>query len=170
MQYNTGQVGSKYLDQKVLLAWLQGYTGKGVSVSIVDDGVFSSHPDLSNNFVSLSVSLIMGYRVCMCVCFMCVHMCMHVMYFSVKIVTKNQSINSTCILLYTTQSFIFHQDLEASYDFVAATNDPTPYYSSDSHGTNCAGVVAMERDNGYCGVGVAYDSQIGGNCWIFMCG
>lgn len=32
-----------------------------------------------------------------------------------------------------------------------------------SHGTRCAGEVAAARDNGVCGVGVAYDSKIAGN-------
>lgn len=32
-----------------------------------------------------------------------------------------------------------------------------------SHGTRCAGEVAAARDNGICGVGVAYDSKIAGN-------
>lgn len=31
-----------------------------------------------------------------------------------------------------------------------------------SHGTRCAGEVAAARDNGICGVGVAYDSKIAG--------
>jgi len=53
----------------------------------------------------------------------------------------------------------------ASYDF--SSNDPYPYprYTDDwfnSHGTRCAGEIAAARDNGVCGVGVAYDSQIAG--------
>ncbi|KAK6635926.1 hypothetical protein RUM44_001180 [Polyplax serrata] len=64
-----------------------------------------------------------------------------------------------------------HADLKhnynarASYDF--SSNDPYPYprYTDDwfnSHGTRCAGEVAAARDNGVCGVGVAYDSKIAG--------
>lgn len=54
---------------------------------------------------------------------------------------------------------------EASYDF--SSNDPYPYprYTDDwfnSHGTRCAGEIASARDNGVCGVGVAYDSKIAG--------
>ena len=45
-------------------------------------------------------------------------------------------------------------------------SDPTPanYFSSDpdSHGTSCAGEIAMAKDNNKCGVGVAYGSKIGG--------
>lgn len=64
-----------------------------------------------------------------------------------------------------------HEDLKdnynakASYDF--SSNDPFPYprYTDDwfnSHGTRCAGEVAAKRDNGVCGVGVAYDSKVAG--------
>jgi proprotein convertase subtilisin/kexin type 2 len=54
---------------------------------------------------------------------------------------------------------------EASYDF--SSNDPYPYprYTDDwfnSHGTRCAGEISAGRDNGVCGVGVAYDSKIAG--------
>lgn len=64
-----------------------------------------------------------------------------------------------------------HPDLKynfnaaASYDF--SSNDPYPYprYTDDwfnSHGTRCAGEISAARDNGVCGVGVAYDSKIAG--------
>lgn len=33
-------------------AWQRGYTGKGVSVTILDDGIQPTHPDLQNNYVS----------------------------------------------------------------------------------------------------------------------
>ncbi|XP_015924707.1 neuroendocrine convertase 2 [Parasteatoda tepidariorum] len=54
---------------------------------------------------------------------------------------------------------------KASYDF--SSNDPYPYprYTDDwfnSHGTRCAGEVAAKRDNGICGVGVAYESKVAG--------
>ena len=34
------------LDMNVQGAWLEGVTGKGVSITILDDGVERSHPDL----------------------------------------------------------------------------------------------------------------------------
>ena len=33
-------------------AWQKGYTGKGVVVSILDDGIQTNHPDLAQNYVS----------------------------------------------------------------------------------------------------------------------
>lgn len=33
-------------------AWEQGYTGKGIVVSILDDGIEKNHPDLEANYVS----------------------------------------------------------------------------------------------------------------------
>ena len=61
----------------------------------------------------------------------------------------------------------FPQDSRASYDYIHYNGNPTP----DSvgvgekplnHGTACAGIVAMAKDNSQCGVGVAYDCNIGG--------
>jgi len=31
-------------------AWLAGFTGKGVAVTILDDGIERSHPDLVQNY------------------------------------------------------------------------------------------------------------------------
>lgn len=48
-----------------------------------------------------------------------------------------------------------------SWDFNQGDSDPSPKYSSDAHGTCCAGVAAA-RDNSNCGVGVAPRAQIAG--------
>ena len=34
-------------------AWLAGYTGIGISICIVDDGIDHPHPDLVDHYVSL---------------------------------------------------------------------------------------------------------------------
>jgi len=48
---NTGQAGGKPgLDLNVKPAWDLGYTGKGVNVAIMDDGLDYLHPDLHNNY------------------------------------------------------------------------------------------------------------------------
>jgi proprotein convertase subtilisin/kexin type 2 len=66
---------------------------------------------------------------------------------------------------YMHPDLIRNYNARASYDF--SSNDPYPYprYTDDwfnSHGTRCAGEVAGARDNGVCGVGVAYDSMVAG--------
>ena len=38
-------------------AWQKGYTGKGVVVSILDDGIEKDHPDLKRNYVSITIIL-----------------------------------------------------------------------------------------------------------------
>lgn len=85
-------------------AWQKGYTGKGVVVSILDDGIQTNHPDLALNY-----------------------------------------------------------DHEASTDINDNDEDPMPRDNGDNkHGTRCAGEVAAVAFNQYCGVGVAYNSSIGG--------
>lgn len=41
----------------ILAAWQRGYTGRNVVVTILDDGIERSHPDLAQNYVRLSVTL-----------------------------------------------------------------------------------------------------------------
>lgn len=37
----------------VIPAWREGITGKGVVVTILDDGLEVDHPDLESNYVSV---------------------------------------------------------------------------------------------------------------------
>ncbi|XP_013385103.1 neuroendocrine convertase 2-like [Lingula anatina] len=54
-------------------------------------------------------------------------------------------------------------DPEASSDFNGNDDDPTPRDDvSNSHGTRCAGEIASEANNSFCGVGIAFDAKIGG--------
>lgn len=46
------QSGVTQRDLNVKEAWAQGYTGRGVVVSILDDGIEKNHPDLAGNYVS----------------------------------------------------------------------------------------------------------------------
>ncbi|CAB1443631.1 unnamed protein product [Pleuronectes platessa] len=54
----------------------------------------------------------------------------------------------------------------ASLDVCAShgpSHDPMPVRDEEnSHGTRCAGEVAMEANNSYCGVGIAFNARIGG--------
>ncbi|XP_032804422.1 neuroendocrine convertase 2 [Petromyzon marinus] len=48
---NTGQAdGKPGLDLNVVEAWELGYTGKGVTIAIMDDGIDYLHPDLAANY------------------------------------------------------------------------------------------------------------------------
>jgi hypothetical protein len=54
-----------------------------------------------------------------------------------------------------------------SYDFNDENDtehDPMPrtFDNDNNHGTRCAGAAAANANNSICGVGVAYDAQIGG--------
>lgn len=40
------------LDMNVIPAWKEGVTGKGIVVTILDDGLETDHPDLVENYVS----------------------------------------------------------------------------------------------------------------------
>lgn len=52
VQNNTGQAGGiPKLDLNVEPAWALGYTGKGVTTGIMDDGIDYMHSDLEDNFV-----------------------------------------------------------------------------------------------------------------------
>ena len=91
-------------DMNVIPAWQKGITGKGVVVTILDDGIQRDHPDLKQNY-----------------------------------------------------------DPDASTDINGGDKDPMPQDNGDNkHGTRCAGEVAAVAFNEYCGVGIAYNSSIGG--------
>lgn len=49
--HNDGQTGGVVdVDLNVVLAWKNGYTGVGVNVVILDDGIQHTHPDLKDNY------------------------------------------------------------------------------------------------------------------------
>jgi proprotein convertase subtilisin/kexin type 5 len=91
-------------DMNVKPAWDRGFSGKGVVVTILDDGIQTNHPDLRDNYDPL-----------------------------------------------------------ASTDINGNDQDPMPQDNGDNkHGTRCAGEVAASANNGFCGVGIAYNASIGG--------
>ncbi|XP_037535111.1 neuroendocrine convertase 1 [Nematolebias whitei] len=94
------------LDLHVIPVWQKGITGKGVVITVLDDGLEWNHTDIFSNY-----------------------------------------------------------DAAASYDFNDNDPDPFPRYDAtneNKHGTRCAGEIAMQADNNKCGVGVAYNSRVGG--------
>ena len=46
--------GSNEPTLNVTAAWKSGYTGKGIVVGVVDDGVDGSHPELRDNYVTIA--------------------------------------------------------------------------------------------------------------------
>ncbi|XP_041107116.1 PC3-like endoprotease variant B [Polyodon spathula] len=106
--YNQGQFGSpKRFDLNIMPVWKRNITGKGVVVTIIDDGVDHTNTDLETNFE----------------------------YYA---------------------SF----DLRGSHGL---SHDPMPPNNQrNGHGTRCAGEIAMEANNSFCGVGIAFHSKIGG--------
>ncbi|XP_014611332.1 PREDICTED: neuroendocrine convertase 1-like [Polistes canadensis] len=94
------------LDLNVLPVYELGFTGRGIRIAVLDDGLEYDHGDLRNNY-----------------------------------------------------------DPEISYNVNDGNTDPMPRYEStgmNAHGTRCAGEIAMEANNGKCGVGVAFEAYIGG--------
>uniref|UniRef100_UPI00398F0ACA neuroendocrine convertase 1 n=1 Tax=Pristiophorus japonicus TaxID=55135 RepID=UPI00398F0ACA len=94
------------LDLHVIPVWKKGITGKGIVLTVLDDGLEWNHTDIQANY-----------------------------------------------------------DPEASYDFNDNDPDPFPRYdptNENKHGTRCAGEIAMQANNQKCGVGVAYNSKVGG--------
>ncbi|XP_042225475.1 furin-like protease kpc-1 [Homarus americanus] len=56
--HNTGQLGHKGPDLNVTWAWLRGFTGRGIHISILDDGIQTTNADIAANYdpdVSYSV-------------------------------------------------------------------------------------------------------------------
>lgn len=49
--YLRGQMPGKRLSMRVQEAWDAGFTGKGVTVTILDDGIETDHPDLKQNYL-----------------------------------------------------------------------------------------------------------------------
>ncbi|XP_030641192.1 neuroendocrine convertase 1-like [Chanos chanos] len=105
--FNYGRYSSRGVDLNVMPVWRKNITGNGVVVTIIDDGLDHTNPDLRKNY-----------------------------------------------------------EAYASFDLRGAhglSHDPMPHRDEENgHGTKCAGEVAMEANNSYCGVGIAFNARIGG--------
>ena len=64
------------------------------------------------------------------------------------------------------------QNSSLQLDAVDDDNDPFPIIDGngarEAHGTNCAGEIAMTKNNTQCGVGVAYNCQITGIIYMYV--
>ncbi|MEE6474483.1 hypothetical protein FKM82_010398 [Ascaphus truei] len=131
---NTGQAdGTPGLDLNVAEAWELGYTGRGVTIAIMDDGIDYLHPDLASNYnaeASYDFSSNDPYP--------------YPRYtddWFNRWITERTHINwswqPSCPTLYLGLYL-------------------------DSHGTRCAGEVSAAANNNICGVGVAYNSKVAG--------
>ncbi|XP_052279881.1 neuroendocrine convertase 1-like isoform X2 [Dreissena polymorpha] len=101
-----GNTALPKLDLNVVAVWKRNVTGRGVVVSVLDDGLEHNHTDLFANY-----------------------------------------------------------EPNASYDLNDNDKDPFPRYddtNENKHGTRCAGEISMTANNGFCGVGIAYNARIGG--------
>lgn len=57
--HNTGQLGGRGHDLNVTWAWLRGFTGRGVVLSILDDGIQTTNADIADHYVAnISYSLV----------------------------------------------------------------------------------------------------------------
>jgi hypothetical protein len=53
-------------DMNVTGAWRQGFTGRGVTVTFLDDGFERDHPDLEQNFVNIDI---INKKIFVCCCY-----------------------------------------------------------------------------------------------------
>ena len=63
-------------------------------------------------------------------------------------------------------TIIYAQVLQASYDFIDDDQDPSNHFPW--HGTSCGGIIGSAKDGRTCGVGIAYNSNLGGK-YTFTC-
>ncbi|KAJ7405328.1 Neuroendocrine convertase 1 [Pitangus sulphuratus] len=98
------------LDLHVIPVWQKGITGKGVVITVLDDGLEWNHTDIYANYVSLRTRVLWN-----------------------KLTSCKSDVQT---LICSSLSVL--------------------------HGTRCAGEIAMQANNRKCGVGVAYNSRVGG--------
>ncbi|CAB1312648.1 unnamed protein product [Coregonus sp. 'balchen'] len=132
---NTGQAdGTPGLDLNVAEAWGLGYTGRGITIAIMDDGIDYLHPDLASNYDRET-----GSR--------------PAKLFNVNALTTvagGMAGRSNAEASYDFSS-------NDPYPYPRYTDD-----WFNSHGTRCAGEVSAAANNNICGVGVAYNSKVAG--------
>ncbi|KHN71937.1 Endoprotease bli-4 [Toxocara canis] len=178
-----GAVGG--YDMNVRQAWLLGYAGRNVSISILDDGIQKDHADLAVNYDPLASTDINDHdddptpqdngdnKLVLC------WFCDMEALVGGAVGGYDMNVRQAWLLGYAGRNVSIsilddgiqkdHADLAVNYDPLASTDindhddDPTPQDNGDNkHGTRCAGEVAAVAGNEHCGVGVAFHSSIGG--------
>ena len=51
-RFENRDASKKTISLDVVPVWKRGYTGKGITVTVLDDGLEKDHPDLKDNYVS----------------------------------------------------------------------------------------------------------------------
>ncbi|KAI3363258.1 hypothetical protein L3Q82_011894 [Scortum barcoo] len=132
---NTGQAdGTPGLDLNVAEAWQLGYTGKGVTIAIMDDGEYKASTiyiqtwhQIMNGSIDQQID-----RFCFC-------------------------LKEKCAKRVENADASYDFSSNDPFPFPRYTDD-----WFNSHGTRCAGEVSAAANNNICGVGVAYNSKVAG--------
>ena len=131
------QFNDQYIHHmNVEAVWEMGYSGKGVVVSIIDDGIEHSHPDLHDNYDPKASTDING------------HDDDPFPHYN----GKNKDID------FENPSSYINNNINPPL-----TENLSHYLKEiNRHGTRCSGQVAAKRDNGVCVPGIAFNANIGG--------
>ena len=120
----------------VTAAWALGYTGKGIVVSILDDGIEMTHPDLSENYDAAA-----SYDV----------------NSDDDDPTPHYNSRNDKLELHKDSSYTNGVSDPPITDFLRGYTKEI-----NRHGTRCAGEVAATANNHVCVPGIAYKSKVGG--------
>ncbi|KAL2294807.1 hypothetical protein Nmel_008558 [Mimus melanotis] len=143
------------LDLHVIPVWQKGFTGKGVVITVLDDGLEWNHTDIYANYQDTRITPSLP------------KLDLHVIPVWQKGFTGKGVVITVLDdgLEWNHTDIYANYDPKASYDFNDNDHDPFPRYdptNENKHGTRCAGEIAMQANNRKCGVGVAYNSRVGG--------
>ena len=121
----------------------QGYSGRGVVVTILDDGIEKEHSDLKRNYDPEASYDINGND---------------------DDPTPTYNINNDRINFQLDSSYrSTNAPLDKDGKIIKLTENVIDYQKEiNRHGTRCAGEVAASADNNVCVPGIAYNAKIGG--------
>ncbi|KAH0514665.1 Neuroendocrine convertase 2 [Microtus ochrogaster] len=152
--FNTGQAdGTPGLDLNVAEAWELGYTGKGVTIGIMDDGIDYLHPDLAYNYnsdASYDFSSNDPYP--------------YPRYtddwFNSHGTRCAGEVSAAASNNICGVGVAYNSKVAGSQNIGTQKGFNSP--NIHGHGTRCAGEVSAAASNNICGVGVAYNSKVAG--------